>query len=157
MSDLRGREAIEILLIEDNPGDVRLTREALRDSKLQNDLHVASDGVEGLAFLQRQGRYWNAPRPDLILLDLNLPKKDGRELLSEIKGDPDLKTIPVVILTTSSADQDILEVYKLHANCYVVKPVGLDAFMTIVKSIEAFWFTIVKLPLPGHSGDAEDC
>jgi two-component system, chemotaxis family, response regulator Rcp1 len=137
---------IEILLVEDNPGDVRLTREALRDAKVQNILHIASDGMEAISFLRRQGKHDNAPRPDLILLDLNLPKKGGREVLEEIKLDPSLKTIPVVILTSSSAEEDILRSYELHANCYVTKPVGLEQFMKIVSTIDNFWLAIVKLP-----------
>jgi CheY-like chemotaxis protein len=137
---------IEILLVEDNPGDVRLTREALRDSKLHNNLSVVEDGVEALAFLRREGQYANATRPDIILLDLNLPRKDGREVLEEIKNDDDLKRIPVVVLTTSDAEQDILMSYNLHANCYITKPVDLSRFVTIVKNIKDFWFTIVKLP-----------
>jgi two-component system response regulator len=137
---------IEILLVEDNPGDVELTREALHDSKVHMHLSVVNDGVEALAFLRRQTRYADAPRPDLILLDLNLPRKDGRGVLAEIKADPELRQIPVVILTSSQAEQDILRAYELHANCYVTKPVDLDQFITIVRSIEQFWFTIVKLP-----------
>jgi len=137
---------VEILLVEDNPGDVRLTMEALKEGKLSNGLHVVEDGVEALAFLRKEGKYTQAPHPDLILLDLNLPKKDGREVLAEIKEDPDLKRIPVVILTTSQAEEDILRTYDLHANCYVTKPVNLEQFMTIVKYIEEFWLTIVKLP-----------
>jgi CheY-like chemotaxis protein len=134
--------AIEILLVEDNPGDVRLTIEALRESKVRNNLHVASDGVEAMERLRRH----DAPRPDLILLDLNLPKKDGRQVLAEIKADPGLKTIPVVILTTSQAEQDVLSSYQLQANCYITKPVDLEQFITVVKSIEDFWLTIVRLP-----------
>jgi chemotaxis family two-component system response regulator Rcp1 len=141
-----GSRPVEILLVEDNPGDVRLTREALKEGKVRNNLHVAPDGVEALRFLRREGEYAQAVRPDLILLDLNLPKKDGREVLEEIKADPALKSIPVVILTSSSAEQDILRSYRLHANCYVTKPVDLDEFITVVRSIENFWFTIVKLP-----------
>lgn len=137
---------IEILLVEDNPGDVRLTQEALRDSRILNNLHCAGDGVEALAFLNREGAFQGAPRPDLILLDLNLPRKDGRELLAEIKQNPDLKRIPVVVLTTSEAEQDILKTYDLHANCYITKPVDLDKFVTIVKGLEEFWLSIVKLP-----------
>jgi chemotaxis family two-component system response regulator Rcp1 len=137
---------IEILLVEDNPGDVRLTREALRDAKVQNTLHIASDGMEAISFLRRQGKHDNAPRPDLILLDLNLPKKGGREVLEEIKLDPSLKTIPVVVLTSSAAEEDILRSYELHANCYVTKPVGLEQFMKIVSTIDNFWLAIVKLP-----------
>jgi chemotaxis family two-component system response regulator Rcp1 len=137
---------IEILLVEDSPGDVRLTQEALRDAKVQNNLHIASDGIEATAFLWRQGKYANAPRPDLILLDLNLPKKGGREVLEEIKQDPSLKSIPVVILTTSAAEEDILRSYQLHANCYITKPVDLDQFLKVVKTIDSFWLAIVKLP-----------
>jgi two-component system, chemotaxis family, response regulator Rcp1 len=142
----RPSRSIEVLLVEDNPGDVRLTKEALREAKVRNNLHVAPDGVEALAFLRREGRYEDAVRPDLVLLDLNLPKKDGREVLEEIKGDPTLRNIPVVVLTSSQAEQDIIRAYDLHANCYVTKPVDLDQFITVVKSIEDFWFTIVKLP-----------
>lgn len=137
---------VEILLVEDNPGDVRLTIEALRDGKVHNNLNVAPDGVEALAFLRREGKYSSAPHPDLILLDLNLPKKDGREVLAEIKADERLKHIPVVVLTTSKADQDIARSYNLHANCYVTKPVDFEQFITVVRSIEDFWFTIVTLP-----------
>ena len=137
---------VEILLVEDNPGDVRLTIEALRESKLHNQLNVARDGVEALAFLRRDGAFSDAVRPDLIVLDLNLPKKDGREVLAEIKADPALRTIPVVILTTSRAERDVLRSYELQANCYITKPVDLDQFMTVVKSIEDFWLTIVRLP-----------
>lgn len=139
-------QGIEILLVEDNPGDVRLTREALKDGKIVNNLHVAEDGVDALAFLRREGKYHNAVRPELILLDLNLPKKDGREVLAEIKADKDLMRIPVVILTSSAAEQDIVRSYNLHANCYVTKPVDLDQFINVVKSIEHFWLTVVKLP-----------
>ena len=137
---------IEILLVEDSPADVRLTVEALRDAKVRNHLHVAADGVEALDFLRREGAHVNAPRPDLILLDLNLPRKDGREVLEEVKADPTLRRIPVVVLTTSEAEQDILRSYDLHANCYIRKPVDLDQFITVVRSIEDFWLTIVKLP-----------
>jgi two-component system, chemotaxis family, response regulator Rcp1 len=143
--ELNGRP-IEILLVEDNPGDVRLTIEALKEAKVRNHLSVAKDGVEALAFLRREGPYAAAARPDLILLDLNLPRKDGREVLAEIKADASLRAIPVVILTTSQADQDILRSYELHANCYITKPVDLDQFITVVKSIEDFWLTIVTLP-----------
>ena len=138
--------SIEILLVEDNPGDVRLTVEGLRESKVRNNLHVASDGIEAMEFLRRQGRYIGAIRPDLILLDLNLPRMDGREVLSEVKSDPKLKTIPVVVLTTSRAEQDVLRSYELQANCYITKPVDLEQFLAVVKSIEDFWFTIVTLP-----------
>jgi chemotaxis family two-component system response regulator Rcp1 len=137
---------IEILLVEDNPGDVRLTEEALRQGKVRNNLNVAADGVEAVAFLRRQGRYAHAPRPDLILLDLNLPKKDGREVLAEIKADVGLRKIPVVVLTTSQAEEDVFKAYGLNANCYVTKPVGLEQFVAVVNSIEDFWLTIVKLP-----------
>ncbi|MDL1975098.1 MAG: response regulator [Deltaproteobacteria bacterium] len=139
-------EPLELLLVEDNPGDVRLTEEALREGRVYNKIHVVDDGVEALAFLRREGRYADARRPDIILLDLNLPKKDGREVLEEIKSDKALKRIPVVVLTTSEAEQDILRVYNLHANCYVTKPLDLDQFMSVVKSIENFWLTVVKLP-----------
>ena len=139
-------EPINILLIEDNPGDVRLTVEALREGKVHNHLSVASDGVEAMQFLHKEGQFADAPRPDVILLDLNLPKKDGREVLAEIKGDERLRQIPVVILTTSKAEEDILRSYALHANCYVTKPVDLEQFITVVKSIEDFWFSIVRLP-----------
>lgn len=137
---------IEILLVEDNPGDVRLVLETLKENKLRNSLDVVEDGVEALVFLGREGKYADAPRPDLILLDLNLPKKDGREVLAEIKADENLRRIPVVILTTSKAEEDILKAYDLNANCYVTKPVDLDQFIKVVKSIEEFWLTIVKLP-----------
>lgn len=137
---------VEILLVEDSPGDVRLTKEALKEGKVLNNLHVVGDGVEALAFLRKEGSYKNAVRPDLILLDLNLPKKDGREVLEEIKSDPVLKRIPVVILTTSNAEKDILKSYELHANCYVTKPVDFEQFITVVKSVEDFWLTVVKLP-----------
>lgn len=137
---------VEILLVEDNPGDVRLTIEALRESKVRNSLTVARDGVEALAILRREGDFAAAHRPDLILLDLNLPRKDGREVLAEIKADPMLGSIPVVILTTSRAEQDVLRSYELKANCYITKPVDLEQFITVVKSIEDFWLTIVTLP-----------
>lgn len=137
---------IEILLVEDEPGDVRLTIEAMRQAKVRNTLHVAEDGIEALDFLYKRESFANAPRPDLILLDLNLPRKDGREVLSVIKADPNLRQIPVVILTTSGADTDILKCYSLHASCYVTKPVDLNQFLQVVKSIEDFWLTIVRLP-----------
>ena len=139
-------DPIEILLVEDSPGDVRLTREAFKDAKVHINLHVALDGAEAMDFLNRKGEHPNAPRPDLILLDLNLPKKDGREVLEEIKESPTLKSIPVVVLTTSASDADVLRSYKLHANCYITKPVGLDGFLEVVKSIDNFWLTVVKLP-----------
>ena len=137
---------IEILLVEDNPGDVRLTVEILKETKVRNTLTVAADGVEAMDLLRRKGRYTHAVRPDLILLDLNLPKKDGRQVLAEIKADPVLRSIPVVILTTSKAEEDIVKSYNLYANCYVTKPVDLEQFVKVVKSIEGFWLTIVKLP-----------
>jgi CheY-like chemotaxis protein len=137
---------IEILLVEDNPGDVRLTQEALRDYKFQNNLHVAKDGVEALRFLKREGSDEGAPRPDLILLDLNLPRKDGREVLEEIKADPSLRRIPVVVLTTSKAEEDIVRAYDLNANCYITKPVDFEQFIKVVQSIEEFWLSMVKLP-----------
>jgi chemotaxis family two-component system response regulator Rcp1 len=137
---------IEVLLVEDSPGDVRLTKEAFTDAKVHIKLHVASDGAKAMAFLKREGEHANAPRPDLILLDLNLPKKDGREVLAEIKGDPKFQSIPVVILTTSSSETDILRSYQLHANCYITKPVGLEGFLTVVRSIDSFWLSVVKLP-----------
>lgn len=138
--------SIEILLVEDNPGDVRLTMEALKESKICNSLNVVADGVEAIAYLRQTGKYINAPRPDLILLDLNLPKKDGREVLTDIKSDDHLKRIPVVILTTSEAEQDILKAYELNANCYITKPVDLDQFIKVIKSINDFWLSIVRLP-----------
>jgi CheY-like chemotaxis protein len=137
---------IEILLVEDNPADVRLTQEALREGKVRNNLHVARDGVEALEFLRRQGKFADSPRPDLVLLDLNLPRKDGREVLAHVKDDEELKTIPIVVLTTSSAETDILRSYSLHANCYITKPVDLEQFVKVVKSIDDFWLTVVRLP-----------
>ena len=137
---------IKILLVEDNPGDARLAKEALKDAKVRNNLHWVEDGVEAIAFLRREGKYTDAPRPDVILLDLNLPKKDGREVLAEVKEDGDLKRIPVVILTVSDAEEDIIKTYNLHANCYIRKPLDLDRFIEVVKSIEEFWLTIVRLP-----------
>jgi chemotaxis family two-component system response regulator Rcp1 len=137
---------IEILLVEDNLADVRLTQETLKEEKLRNNLNVVSDGVEALAYLRREGGYADAVRPDLILLDLNLPRKDGREVLEEIKADHDLQTIPVVVLTMSDAERDILVSYHLHANCYIVKPLSLNEFSKVVKSIQDFWLTIVRLP-----------
>lgn len=146
MDDTAGMNPIEILLVEDNPGDIRLTVEVLKDAKVCNRLSVATDGLEALQFLRREGKHGEAPRPDLILLDLNLPRRDGRELLADIKDDPELRSIPVVVLTTSHAEQDILKSYELHANCYITKPVDLDQFARVVQSIEEFWFSIVKLP-----------
>jgi len=146
MSTAGRSRPIEVLLVEDNPGDVRLTREALKDGKVSNNLSVAKDGVEALRFLRREGEYAAAARPDMVLLDLNLPRKDGREVLWEMKQDPSLRTIPVVVLTSSDAERDIVGAYELQANCYITKPVDLDQFITVVKSIEDFWFSIVKLP-----------
>ena len=148
MSESTGTQsgAIEVLLVEDSPGDVRLTREALKDAKVYINLHVATDGIEAMAYLERTGAHVDAPRPDLILLDLNLPKKDGREVLKEIKESPSLRIIPVVILTTSSSDADVLQSYHLHANCYISKPVDLDGFLKVVQSIDNFWLSVVKLP-----------
>ena len=137
---------IEILMVEDNPGDVRLTREALKGGKVLNEIHVVTDGVAALNFLRRKAPYEDKPRPDLVLLDLNLPKKDGREVLSEMKSDPDLKVIPVVILTTSQAEEDVIRAYNLNCNCYVTKPVDFEQFTRIVQAIEQFWLTIVTLP-----------
>ena len=139
-------QPIDILLVEDNEADVRLTQEVLTDSKVRNNLIIANDGAQALACLRREGKFKAAPRPDLILLDLNLPVKDGREVLAQIKEDPDLKRIPVVILTTSKAEEDILKTYNLHANCYITKPVDLEQFVTVVNYIEDFWLAIVKLP-----------
>ena len=145
---------IEILLVEDNPGDVRLTIEALKEAKVINHLTVVKDGVEALAFLRRQGSYDTAPRPHLILLDLNLPRKDGREVLADIKTDDNLKRIPVVVLTTSQDEQDVLKSYNLHADCYITKPVDLDQFVRVVRSIEDFWLGIVVLPASLHQHGA---
>jgi two-component system response regulator len=139
-------KVIEILLIEDNPGDVRLTQEVLKEGKISNHLNVVEDGAQAIDFLHRHGRFAHAPRPDLILLDLNLPRKNGREVLAEIKLNTDLKRIPVVVLTTSQAEEDVLQVYDLNANCYIVKPIDLEQFIKVVRSIEQFWLTIVKLP-----------
>jgi len=137
---------IEVLLVEDSPGDVRLTKEAFKDAKVHINLHVVSDGAKAMAFLKGEGEHASVSRPDLILLDLNLPKKDGREVLAEIKESPTLKSIPVVVLTTSSSEADILRSYELHANCYITKPVDLEGFLTVVKSIDSFWLSVVKLP-----------
>ncbi len=145
MSKINGHP-IEILMVEDNPSDARLTIEAFKDAKVSNRMHVTVDGEDAMAFLRREGGYSNTPRPDLILLDLNLPKKNGREVLAEIKADPDLKRIPVVVLTTSDDEKDILTAYDLHVNAYVKKPVDLDQFISIVEAVEDFWLTVVKLP-----------
>lgn len=142
----KGVRPIEILLVEDNPGDVDLTIEALREARVHNELHVVSDGVEAIAYLRRQGAHAGARLPDLILLDLNLPKKDGREVLAEIKSDPDLKHIPVVVLTSSDSERDVLQSYRVHANCYLKKPTDLERFLEVVQSIEDFWLVVVKLP-----------
>ena len=139
--------SVEILLVEDSPGDARLAREGLSQCKIQHSLNIVDDGVKAMAFLNRQGEYAGAPRPDLILLDLNLPRKDGRQVLREIKEDARFLTIPVVILTTSRADEDIRKTYSLHANCYVTKPLDLKQFLDVVRSIEDFWFTTVRLPV----------
>ena len=137
----------EVLLVEDNPGDVRLTQEALKDAKVHLDLQIVSDGVAAMEFLNRQGKYAESPRPDLVLLDLNLPRKDGwREVLAEIKSDPALQAIPVVVLTTSASEADILRTYMLHANCYITKPVDMEGFLTVVRCIDDFWLSVVKLP-----------
>ena len=146
MTDHNLMKPVEIMLVEDNLADVRLTQEALKEEKLNNNLNVLNDGVEALAFLRHEGQYANAVRPDLILLDLNLPRKGGREVLEEIKNDPNLKAIPVVVLTVSDAEKDILESYNLHANCYITKPLDLNQFSRVVRSIQDFWLTIVKLP-----------
>lgn len=143
---------LQILLVEDDPGDVELTRESLNDSKLLISMNVVEDGVEAMAFLKREGKYSDASRPDLILLDLNLPRKDGRAVLAEVKADDSLKMIPIVILTTSTAEEDILKTYNLGANCYITKPVGLAQFTSVVQAIEGFWFTVVRLPTRGHDG-----
>jgi CheY-like chemotaxis protein len=141
---------INILLVEDNPGDARLTKETLKDSKVANTLHHVKDGVEAMAFLRQEGEFAGMPRPDIVLLDLNLPRKDGREVLGELKADPDLRHIPVVVITTSEAESDIMRSYELHANCYITKPVDLDKFIKIVHGIEDFWLSVVKLP--AHAG-----
>jgi two-component system, chemotaxis family, response regulator Rcp1 len=147
---MNNAKPIEILLVEDNPGDARLTREALKEGRVINHLNVVTDGVEALAFLNREDKYPNSPRPDIIFLDLNLPRMDGRELLAVLKSDPRFKRIPVVILTTSKAEEDIVKTYDLHANCYITKPVDLDQFIKVVNSVEDFWFSIVKLPTNGE-------
>jgi chemotaxis family two-component system response regulator Rcp1 len=146
LNPIQSHRPIEILLVEDNPGDVRLTIEALNDAKLSNNLSVVRDGVEAMAFLCQEDPYASAVRPDLILLDLNLPRMDGREVLAQVKGHPDLQHIPVVVLTTSDAQPDIQRAYELHANCYITKPVDLEQFIKVVRSIEDFWLTIVRLP-----------
>ncbi|HYW65106.1 MAG TPA: response regulator [Candidatus Dormibacteraeota bacterium] len=145
-TEAKAPQSVDILLVEDNPGDVRLIQEALQDGKLLNRIATVSDGQKALAYLRKQGGYAQATRPDLILLDLNIPRKDGREVLAEIKADPHLRSIPVVIVTSSQAEEDILRSYNTHANCYVAKPVDLEKFVAVVKAIEEFWVTIVKLP-----------
>ena len=146
MTELSQARPIEILLIEDSPTDAELCIEALRQAKVANRLHHVEDGVEAMQFLRREGQYAQAPRPDLIMLDLNLPRKDGREVLAELKQDANLKTIPVVVLTTSRAEQDVLRSYELHANCYITKPVDFQQFLAVIESIEQFWLTVVALP-----------
>jgi len=143
---IQKRRPIDVLLVEDNPGDVRLTQEALKEGRLEIELSVTPDGVEALEFLHQTGKYTDAPRPDLILLDLNLPRKSGREVLSEIKSDPELKNIPVLVMTTSTAEQDISRAYSLNANCYIAKPLELEDFIAVVQSIEDFWLTKASLP-----------
>jgi chemotaxis family two-component system response regulator Rcp1 len=145
-SNGNNNQAIVILLVEDNPGDTRLVIEAMREAKLDNYIHVVEDGVEAMQFLRREGRFGDAPRPDLVLLDLNLPKKDGRAVLAEVKADPVLKRIPVVVLTTSRAEEDVLRAYDLHANCYITKPVDMEQFMKVVAQIDEFWIRVVTLP-----------
>jgi len=151
VSGRNGLAPIEVLLVEDSVGDVRLTREAFKDARMHINLHVAVDGDDAMAFLKRERQYGDAPRPDLILLDLNLPKKDGRAVLKEIKESPTLAIIPVVILTTSASEEDILRTYQLHANCYITKPVDLEGFLKVVKSIDTFWLSVVKLPRDPNS------
>jgi len=146
MSNPEKLEVIDVLLVEDDPGDVRLIREAIEDNKVHNRRHVVPDGVEALTFLRQEGEHADAPRPDLVLLDLNLPRKDGREVLAEVKGDESLQHIPVVVLTTSKAEEDVLRSYKLHANAYVTKPVDFDRFIEVVRQIDEFFVTVVKLP-----------
>jgi CheY-like chemotaxis protein len=146
MSDTESLDVIDVLLVEDDPGDVLLIREAFEDNKVHNRLHVVADGVEALSFLRREGEHADAPQPDLVLLDLNLPRKDGREVLAEVKGDDALQHIPVVVLTTSKAEEDVLRSYKLHANAYVTKPVDFERFIDVVRQIDEFFVTVVKLP-----------
>jgi len=151
MTTVIDERPVEILLVEDSPSDTDLTIEALREAKIRNHLSIAEDGVQALEFLRRQGKYADAPRPDLIMLDLNLPRKDGREVLAEIKADEKLRTIPVVVMTTSRAEQDVLQAYQHHANCYITKPVDFDKFLNVVRSIETFWLMVVTLPQPGKT------
>lgn len=149
MNSQNNVRSIDILLVEDNPGDVRLTQEVLKEAKVKNKLHIVNDGVEAMAFLRHEGKYMDSPHPDMILLDLNLPKKSGHEVLKEVKADDDLKRIPVVVLTVSKDEEDIIKSYNLHANCFITKPVDLNQFLNVVKAIEDFWLTIVKLPPSG--------
>lgn len=146
MNNYKAIRPINILLVEDNPADIRLTQEVFKEGRIRNILNIVMDGEEAIMYMRKMGQYGNAETPDLVLLDLNLPKKDGREVLAEIKGDPALKFVPVIILTTSAAEQDILSTYAHHANCYIMKPVDLSQFINVVRSIEEFWLTIVKLP-----------
>jgi chemotaxis family two-component system response regulator Rcp1 len=146
MSNAAGSRPIEILLVEDNPGDVRLMMETLRDGKILNRISVVEDGVEALTFLRHEGKYGSVPRPDLILLDLSLPRKNGQEVLADIKQDAELKRIPVCVITSSAAEKDILQAYNNHVNCYLTKPVGLEQFIGVVRSVEDFWLSLVKLP-----------
>ena len=152
MNSIIAGRPIEILLVEDSSTDVMLAEEALDRAKMRNNLHVVKDGVEAMAFLRREGPYANVPRPDLVLLDLNMPRKDGREVLAEVKADDDLKYIPVVVLTTSQAQADVLRAYGLHANCYISKPVDFEQFTDVVRAIDQFWFTVVTLPTGGTDG-----
>ena len=152
MSDRENGRAVEILIVEDSAGDIRLTFEALKEAKVRNRMSAANDGVEAMAFLRKEGKYADAPTPDVILLDLNLPRKNGREVLAEIKADPRLRRIPVVVLTNSRAEEDIIKAYNLHANCYVTKPVDFQQFLNVIKSIEDFWLTVVKLPPNNSAG-----
>jgi two-component system response regulator len=152
MNAITSSRPIEILLVEDSATDVMLAEEALEKAKMRNNLHVVKDGVEAMAFLRQQGKYTDVPRPDLVLLDLNMPRKDGREVLAEVKEDDDLKSIPVVVLTTSQAQEDVLKAYGLHANCYISKPVDFQQFTNVVRAIDQFWFTVVTLPTGGNNG-----
>ena len=152
MDAITSGRPIEILLVEDSATDVMLAEEALEEAKMRNNLHVVKDGVEAMAFLRKQGKYSNVPRPDLMLLDLNMPRKDGREVLAEVKADVELKSIPVVVLTTSKAQEDVMKAYGLHANCYISKPVDFEQFTNVVRAIDQFWFTVVTLPTGGNHG-----
>jgi two-component system response regulator len=152
MNSVTTGRPIEILLAEDSSTDVMLTKAALKFAKMRNNLHVVKDGVEVMSFLRKEGQYADAPRPDLILLDLNMPRKDGREVLAEVKADDHLKSIPVVVLTTSQAQEDVIKAYGLHANCFISKPVDFQQFTNVVRAIDQFWFTVVTLPTDGHNG-----